>query len=121
MKLGDVVSAFEPLQRLSNQGMKLQYAYRFHKMMECLKSEVEFFQKKRQAIFETYGIHTKEDLIEIPKENQEVASKELKELLEVEVRKNFQKLEIPISEDIQMTANDVLLLQSFVEFKEEGV
>ena len=119
MRLGYVVNAVEPLQRLSGTDMKLQYAYRIHKIIREIQQEVEFFQEKRQAIFEKYGTYTKSDLIEIPKENQEVAGKELEELLAMEVLPEYSKVELPVSENITITAKDIVLLQPLVEFKED--
>lgn len=121
MKLGEVVNAMEPLQRLAGTDMKLQYAYHIHKMIRGVQQELDFFTEKRQAIFEKYGTYTKEDLIEIPKENQGKAGKELEELMNTEVLLEFQKLVLPVSEDIKMAARDVLLLQPFIDFKEDSV
>ena len=104
MKLGEVVNAMEPLQRLAGTDMKLQYAYQIHKVIRRIQQEFDFFHEKRQAIFEKYGTYTKSDLIEIPKENQEVAGKELDELLAMEVLTEYTKPELPISHIIVLTA-----------------
>ena len=121
MKLGEVVNAMEPLQRLAGTDMKLQYAYQIHKVTRSVQQELDFFTEKRQVIFEKYGTYTKSDLIEIPKEKQEAAGKELEELFAMEVLTEYVKPELPISENITITAKDIVLLQPLVEFKEDGV
>ena len=53
------------------------------------------------------------------REEPEAAGAELEELLELEVEPSCQRLDIPISEELRLSVNDLGALAPFVQFTEE--
>lgn len=78
-----------------------------------------FFAEQRQKIFEKYGKANADGTFCFEGEGEQKASAELEELLELEVEPSCQRLDIPISEELRLSVNDLGALAPFVQFTEE--
>ena len=70
-------------------------------------------------IFEKYGKANADGTFCFEGEGEQEASAELEELLELEVEPSCQRLDIPISEELRLSVNDLGALAPFVQFTEE--
>ena len=70
-------------------------------------------------IFEKYGTAKEDGSFDFSEENEPKAAAELEELLAMEVTPEVEAIDIPITENLLLSANDIGLLMPFVHFTEE--
>ena len=114
MKLRTIIDAVGALAKLSNSDMNLKSAYRLQKLTASIQNEADFFNDKRQKIIEKYAENDA-----IPEGKLAAAQKELDGLLDVNVLTEFTPLKLPLTENINISANDIAALAAFVVFGEE--
>ena len=88
-------------------------------MIPVLQKEADFFAEQRQKIFEKYGTAKADGSFDFAAENEPKAAAELEELLVMEVTPEVEAIDIPITENLLLSANDIGLLTPFVHFTEE--
>ena len=116
VQLKDIVLAVPALSKLSAGDLQLRLAYKLKRMITALQKEADFFAEQRQKIFEKYGTAKEDGSSE---ENEPKAAAELEELLAMEVTPEVEAIDIPITENLLLSANDIGLLMPFVHFTEE--
>lgn len=121
MKLRQIINAVPALTKLANADMGLQNSYNLQKLLSSLQTEIEFFNEHKMKIASKYGTVKENGLVDIPKEKEAEAQSELDELLELDVQTVVTTIKIPITENVQLSANDIGILTTFVEFTTEGV
>jgi len=114
MKLRTIIDAVGAFAKLANSDMSLRSAYRLQKLTASIQNEADFFNAKRQKIIEKYAV---DDVI--PDDKLAEAQVELDKLLDVEVQADFVPLKLPLSENINISVNDIVALAAFVIFEEE--
>lgn len=119
VQLKDIVLAVPALSKLSAENLSLRLAYALKKNISALQKEADFFAEQRQKIFEKYGKANADGKFCFEGAEEQIASAELEELLELEVEPSFQRLDIPISEELRLSVNDLGALAPFVQFTEE--
>ena len=117
--LRDIVLAIPALSKLAAAPLRLRSAYRLQKLTSALQKEADFFAEQRQKIFEKYGTAKEDGSFDFSAENEPKAAAELEELLEMEVMPEVEAIDIPITENLLLSANDIGLLMPFVHFTEE--
>ncbi|MGN1303773.1 MAG: hypothetical protein ACI4YB_01930 [Oscillospiraceae bacterium] len=115
MKMRKITDAANALQKLSSMDLPLKTAYKLSKLKSSIDKELAFFEEKRAAIIEK---HIDKDSRTFTHENEQKAVAEISELLEFESDVNIEPVEIPETEDIRLSANDLNALADFVTFKE---
>lgn len=115
MKLKTIILAIPALSKLAAGDLSLRLAYRLQKNLSALQKEADFFAEQRQKIFEKYGAVDGS----FPAESEPAAMAELDELLELEVAPEIEALDIPVSENLRLSVNDLDSLAFFVCFIEE--
>ena len=119
VQLKDIVLSVPALSKLSAENLSLRLAYALKKNISALQKEADFFAEQRQKIFEKYGKANADGTFCFEDEGEQKASAELEELLELEVEPSCQRLDIPLSEELRLSVNDLGALAPFVQFAEE--
>ena len=119
VQLKEIVLAVPALSKLSARDLQLRLAYKLKRMISALQKEADFFAEQRQKIFEKYGTAKEDGNFDFSAENEPKAAAELEELLVMEVTPEVEAIDIPITENLLLSANDIGLLMPFVHFTEE--
>ena len=115
MKLKTIILAIPALSKLAAGDLSLRLAYQLKRLISALQEELDFFAEQRRKIFEKYGAVDGS----FPAESESAAMAELDELLELEVTPEVEVLDIPVSENLRLSVNDLDFLAFFVHFIEE--
>lgn len=119
VQLKDIILAVPALSKLAAGDLQLRLAYRLKRMISALQKEADFFAEQRQKIFEKYGTAKEDGTYDFSEKNEPKATAELDELLEMEVMPDVEIIDIPVTENLLLSANDLGLLMPFVHFTEE--
>ena len=119
MQLKEIVSAVPALSKLASANLRLKTAYTLKQMADILQKEVDFFEQERRKILEKYGKVQEDGSVLIPVEQRTKAEEEYTRLLSMEVKPEFSRLRISISEDARLSVNDLSLLAPFADFVED--
>jgi len=119
IKLKSIIQAISALSKVSAGDLSLHLAYRLKKMMNELQKEADFFSEQRIKIFEKYGTPTDDGNYKFEGENEAKAISDLDDLLDMEVSPDIAVIEIPITENLHISVNDITLLMPFIHFNEE--
>ena len=114
-----IVLAIPALSKLSAGDLSLRLAYRLKRSIDAIQKEADFFSQQRIKILEKYGTPNKNGDYTFAEGQEEKAIAELDELLELEVTLDISVMEIPITEELRLSVNDLEAMAPFVEFKEE--
>ena len=114
-----IVLAIPALSKLAAGDLSLRLAYRLKRSIDAIQKEADFFSQQRQKILEKHG---KPDgngdyIFEDDQEGKVII--ELDELLDMEITLDISVMEIPITEELRLSVNDMEAMSPFVEFKEE--
>jgi hypothetical protein len=115
MILQKIIDAVPSLQKVSAAELSLKNLYKVHKMVSELDTEVEFFNNEKEKIISKYRDENVKTEVKISKENIDAVNREIRDLLNVEVEPDFVKIQLPDTEDIKLSVNDLKALDGFVE------
>lgn len=118
VKLKSIIQAIPALAKLSAGDLTLRTAYDLQKSVNVLQKEADFFTERRDKIFNKYGERQNDGTFRFEKENENTAVAELEALLSLEVTPDCERVRIPLTEDVKISANDLGVLLPFVEFAE---
>ena len=104
MTLYNILAAKNGIQKLVGQDLPLKTAYRLSKIVRRVNEELDFFREKEAELK--------------AKHEYKVPANEYEELLRLEIDWDEPKVEIPLDENVSLSAADVEALDEFVEFKE---
>ncbi|MBQ3023129.1 MAG: hypothetical protein IJD91_07425 [Clostridia bacterium] len=114
--LRQIVLAIPALAKLTACNLNLRSAYKLKKSVEELQKEADFFSEERRKVIQKYSHTDKEGAVVLDTAKEEKAVAAMEELLDMEVTPNAAVVEIPITEDITLSVNDIELLAPFVKF-----
>lgn len=114
-----IISAIPALSKVAAGDLSLRLAYKLKKNMNELQKEADFFSEQRMKIFEKYGTADDNGNYSFATENEAKAISELDALLDMEVTPDVDMIEIPITENLCISVNDITLLMPFIHFIEE--
>lgn len=117
--LKTIVLAIPALSKLAAEDIRLQLAYRLKKNIAELQREADFFGEQRIKILEKYGTADESGNYTFEGENEQKAIAELDELLDLEVEPVIDAFDIPITENLKISVNDIGYLEPFINFIEE--
>lgn len=118
IQLKTIILAIPALSKITAGDLSLRLAYRLKQNISALQKEADFFSEQRQKIFEKYGKASDDGSYAFSEENEPKAAAELNELLDLEVSPEVEILDIPISENLRLSVNDIDLLSPFIHFIE---
>lgn len=119
LKLKTIILAIPALSKVTGGDLSLRLAYRMKQNIFALQKEADFFSEQRQKIFEKYGTPKDDGTYSFSEENEPKAIAELDELLELEVSPEVEIIDIPITENLHLSVNDIGLLMPFIHFIDE--
>ena len=117
--LKTIVLAIPALSKLAAEDIRLQLAYRLKKNIAELQREADFFGEQRIKILEKYGVADESGNYTFEGDNEQKAIAELDELLDLEVEPVIDAFDIPITENLKISVNDIGYLEPFINFIEE--
>ena len=117
--LKTIVLAIPALSKLAAEDIRLQLAYHLKKNIAELQREADFFGEQRIKILEKYGVADESGNYTFEGDNEQKAIAELDELLDLEVEPVIDPIDIPITEDLKISVNDMGMVEAFINFTEE--
>ena len=118
--LKTIVLAIPTLSKLAAEDISLRLAYRLKKNIAELQREADFFGEQRIKILEKHGTADESGNYTFDGDNEQSAIVELDELLDLEVEPVIDVIDIPITEGIKLSVNDLGYLEPFINFIEES-
>ena len=118
--LKTIVLAIPTLSKLAAEDISLRLAYRLKKNIAELQREADFFGEQRIKILEKHGTADESGNYTFDGDNEQSAIVELDELLDLEVEPVIDVIDIPITEGIKLSVNDIGYLEPFINFIEES-
>ena len=120
MKLYQIINAIPPLNKLGNSDMKMAEAYKLQKILASIQVEIDFYNKNHMELITKNGQIKDDGTFVIGEDKRSDYMKSMDELAQTDVEPAFSKMKIAVTENIQISANDIGALMPFVEFTEEG-
>jgi len=117
--LKTIVLAIPALSKLSGEDLSLRLAYRLRKNIAELQREADFFSEQRIKILDKYGMADENGNYTFEGDNEQKAITELEDLLNMEVEPVIDPIDIPITENLKISVNDMGMLEAFINFTEE--
>lgn len=117
--LKTIILAIPALSKLSGEDLSLRLAYRLRKNIAELQREADFFGEQRIKILDKYGVADASGNYTFEGGNEQKAIAELDELLDLEVEPVIDPIDIPVTENLKLSINDIGYLEPFINFTEE--
>ena len=117
--LKTIVLAIPALSKLSGEDLSLRLAYRLRKNIAELQREADFFSEQRIRILDKHGTADENGNYTFEGDNEQKAITELEDLLNMEVEPVIDPIDIPITEDLKISVNDMGMVEAFINFTEE--
>jgi len=119
VKLIDIVSARESINRLIKSNLPAKKSYLISKMFKPVIEEINTFEKKRNDLVLKYGEQMGEDKAQyaVKQENMKQYTDEVKDLLDIDLEYDVEpiNLEDLLNDDVKLTAEDFVLLDKFIK------
>lgn len=123
LKMGDLLNATDTLQKLSQQELKARLALQIARMLKEAEREIQNFNEIRMNLIKKYGEKDESGEIitddngncKIIPESVTVFSKELNELVEMEVEINANKIKLDDLDSLDFTPSEMVTLEPFIE------
>lgn len=118
MKIKTIVNALPSLQKLAAIELPCKILYKINKLMDGLDSELKFYNKQRDQIFQKYNIKVEDGNIKLRESDRQAFEKEWNELLNVEAE-DIQPIAVPADDNMKLSYNDVKALQGIINIQFE--
>lgn len=112
----DIIQAVPSLEKISATTLPLKTAYKLSRGLKALQEGIDFFHKEREKVMKEHGGEVKQDRIVF---KDKTGLKALEDILALEVEPDYEKVQIKLTDNISLTAQDVTFLEPFVEFVEK--
>lgn len=119
VQMREIIQAIPALSKITGGDLSLRLAYQLKRNIAELQKEADFFSERRQKIFDKYGTPKEGGTYSFEAENEQKAIDELEALLDLEVTPEAETLEIPVTENLHISVNDIGLLMPFIHFVED--
>ena len=104
------------LQKLIAQDVPIKIAFKVGKIIKVLDSEYTVFEESKKKLFEKHGEENIEKNLEVKPENMKVFTKELNELLSIEVDIDIEKIKLEdLGEEVKLSPIDASNLDILIE------
>ena len=118
IKISEIVNAEGVLKEISkNKKIPTRVAYRLFIMLSSIEDVLKFYEEKKRALFNKYGVAEGEMLV-IPEDKKEIFMKEINEIGDLDCEKDISKIDIELDVDLGISPSDVSLLIPFINFIE---
>lgn len=127
IKLEELINGADSLRALSQKPLKARCAYAVSKILKAAENEMVSFNETRMNLIRKYGEKDENgELVTDENGNAHVMpesindfTNELNEVLETTVEISSNKVRIDDLEDVKFTPNEMVQLDSFIEFGDE--
>jgi len=116
MKMFQIINAISAFTKLAASDMKMTDAYRLQKLLSSLQVEIDFFNDQKLKLAQKYGTINDDGSVDIPPDKVSEAQAALDDIMDVDVKAEYEVVKIPISDNIEVSTNDIGVLSPFVEF-----
>ena len=122
MKQPTIIKAYKTIQKYENERLPMKVSYALHKTRVLLQAQWDFQGERERALIEKYNPKFTEDGMQFKDEDEakrfaEEFQAELKELEDLDVDLGeFTKPRAPLSDDVQISVDDIAALEPFIEF-----
>lgn len=114
VKLSEIVNARQALQKMMTKELPIKTAYRLSKLVNAVNDELGNFEDQRKKLVEKYGEKKGEEVV-VPKDKAQDFQKDMQELLDVEVKIDFDPISLSDIGEISLSPVDITLLDSFIK------
>lgn len=123
VKLLDIIDASPILRKLAESTFSGAVAFKIARLIKACEIELQTFEESRRKIIEEYGEKDENGELKIF-DNQQIKVKEeyrekcavsLNELLNTEIELNVNKIPINSLEQIDITPNELIKMEAFIE------
>lgn len=126
LKMSDLLNATDTLQKLSQKELKARLALQIARMLKEAEREIQNFNEIRMNLIKKYGEKDENGEIitddngncKIIPESVTVFSKELNELVEMEIEINANKIKLDDLDNLDFTPGEMVALEPFLEEEE---
>lgn len=119
MKQSQIVNAYKVLENMSKQTMPIKTAYAIHKLRGKLKPAFDFQAERETLLIEKLNPEIKDGRLFFKTvEDAKEWNTELAGIAEIDSDIEFEKITITMSDNINLTPNDIEALDGFVDFIE---
>lgn len=115
MKLDNVINAVPALQKLASESLTPKTLYWVSKLLSKLEKDVDFFNAERNKLVQEFGAEIEPGKWKVREEQFSDFECRMGDLLNVEIDADFKVVQLPTSENIKLSYNDLRLLDGFVE------
>lgn len=118
MKQGQIVKAYQAIQKHENEELPLDISYAFFKVKKQLTDQWNFQLEREKVIFDKYKISNENGQLTFEKpEDQNKFIHEIEELADMEIDWEYDKVKVNIGDRMQITISELEALDEFMEFK----
>lgn len=121
MKLYQIENVYQSLTKLLTKELSIKTSYKLSKLGKLIIDEYKLFEETRMKIIDKYGdkdeegnIIQNDNKITIPKENLDSFNKEFNELMDIEVKFDFEPISIDKLGEINISPIDLMVLGDFI-------
>lgn len=107
-----------PMGEILNQKLSAVTAYRLGSLINEVQLSLAPFHLAKQKLFESLGVKTSDNQYEIPKENLEAFTKEMKPLLEEEVELKYKPISVLDLGEITISPIQMAVLKDYFILEE---
>ena len=118
MKIKKIVNALPSLQKLAAVELPCKILYRINKLMDSLDSELKFYNKTRDQIFQKYNVKVEDGNLKLQGNDIEAFERELNELLNLEIE-DIKPIDMPADDNIKLSYNDIKALEGIINIQFE--
>jgi len=116
ISLGELEDIRNSLAKLIGKDLPIKTAYRLSKLAKSIIAEYKLLEENRQKLVKRYGEETPDGLnVQVKPENAKEFAKEYGELMKEEVEVSFIATDIKLLDKIQLSAQDIVNLERFLE------
>lgn len=122
MKIKTIVNALPSLQKFTAVELPCRILYKINKLMDRLESELKFYYKQREQLFQKYNVQVEDGNLKLGVDDVEAFEREFDELLNVEIE-DIKPVDLPADDNIKLSYNDIKALEGIIniQFEDEGV
>ena len=110
VKLIEIYSSVNILNKLVNVSLPAKTSYKFVKVMQKFNDELKVLEEERQKLIKKYGAET-EGSISVTEENKEAFIKEFSDLMEMEMDIDWDPISIDAFGDAELSVADIAKIE----------
>lgn len=119
IKLKDLKERSLSLSKFLNLDLSVVLSFRLKRLVQVVKPELAVIEETQNELIKKYGESRKNGIFEVLPEKKEVYLEESNKFLEEEIELEYTKVQIPLTDEIKLSALDMSNLEIFVDFVPE--